>query len=78
MGQKGFSMVEYDISGLHDIPKDTNGKSKIVCFAEYEVPKMKEKLWRAIEAYRQAGGREEHWARRDQLDHLIDEILTNN
>jgi len=26
---------------------------------------MKEKLWRAIEAYRMAGGREEHWRNRD-------------
>ena len=36
---------------------------------------MKQKLWRAIEAYRSSGGREEHWRNRDVLDILIDEIL---
>lgn len=36
---------------------------------------MKQKFWRAIEAYRSSGGREEHWRNRDALDILIDEIL---
>ena len=35
---------------------------------------MKQKLWRAIEDYRSAGGREEHWMRRDALDILIDDV----
>ncbi len=36
---------------------------------------MKAKLWKAIEAYRTAGGSNEHWARKDALDDLIDDIL---
>lgn len=32
----------------------------------------KERLWKAIEAYRSSGGMEEHWARRDHLDAEID------
>lgn len=39
---------------------------------------MKEKLWKAIEAYRSSGGREEHWRNRDVLDILIDEALAVN
>ena len=38
---------------------------------------MKEKLWRAIEAYRMAGGREEHWRNRDALDQMIDEVVAD-
>jgi hypothetical protein len=35
----------------------------------------KEQLWKAIEAYRSAGGREEHWARRDHLDAALDDVF---
>lgn len=33
---------------------------------------IKNDLWKAIESYRMAGGREEHWARRDALDSALD------
>jgi len=33
---------------------------------------IKNDLWKAIESYRMAGGREEHWARRDALDAALD------
>ena len=36
----------------------------------------KEKLWKAIEAYRAAGSSEERWRRRDYVDVLIDELTT--
>ena len=39
---------------------------------------MKQKLWKAIEAYRISGGREEHWRNRDVLDILLDEVLEEN
>ena len=38
---------------------------------------MKEKLWRAIEAYRMAGGREEHFALRNELEQMIDEVVAD-
>ena len=34
-----------------------------------------EQLWKAIEAYRSAGGREEHWARCDHLDAALDDLF---
>ena len=36
---------------------------------------MKENLWKAIEAYRMAGGREEHWRNRDALDQMIEQLV---
>jgi len=33
------------------------------------------RLWKAIDDYRMAGGREEHWARRDHLDAEINKLL---
>lgn len=36
---------------------------------------MKDKLWKAIEAYRTAGGSQEHHARYEILDAMIDDIL---
>jgi hypothetical protein len=35
---------------------------------------IKNQLWKAIEDYRSAGGREEHWARRDALDAFIEDL----
>lgn len=36
----------------------------------------REKLWKAIEAYRGSGGREEHWRNRDALDILIESVVS--
>lgn len=35
----------------------------------------KQKLWGLIEAYRASGGREEHHARKDRLDAVLDALL---
>ncbi len=35
----------------------------------------KQKLWELIEAYRTSGGREEHHARKERLDAVLDELL---
>lgn len=39
---------------------------------------MKDKLWKAIEAYRTAGCKVEHMARKEQLNILINEIVIEN
>lgn len=39
---------------------------------------MKDKLWKAIEAYRTAGGSQEHHARYEILDALLDELTIEN
>ena len=35
----------------------------------------KQKLWELIEAYRMSGGSEEHHARKEQLDAVLDGLL---
>lgn len=37
----------------------------------------KQKLWELIEAYRMSGGREEHHARKELLDDVLDELLAH-
>jgi len=39
---------------------------------------MRAKLWKAIDAYRMSGGREEHWRNRDALDQMIEELVAVN
>lgn len=32
-------------------------------------------IWHAIEQYRQAGGREEHWMWKERIEQLLDELV---
>lgn len=37
--------------------------------------KDKSNIWDAIEKYRQAGGREEHWMWKERIEQLLDELV---